>query len=70
MLRYLVAWLLLISAVGALLGAAGVLAFLAQGAIAILMLETINYVEHYGLKLKQLNKDKPKEEPIYESMSR
>jgi len=36
----------------------------------VMLVDSTNYVEHYGLKLKQLNKDKPKEEPVYESVSR
>lgn len=36
----------------------------------VMLTDSTNYVEHYGLKLKQLNKDKPNEEPVYEAMSR
>jgi alkane 1-monooxygenase len=36
----------------------------------VMLVDSTNYVEHYGLKLKQLNKDKPNEEPVYESVSR
>ena len=36
----------------------------------VMLVDSTNYVEHYGLKLKQLNADKPKEEPVYEAVSR
>lgn len=36
----------------------------------VMLVDCTNYVEHYGLQLKQLNKDKPNEEPVYEAMSR
>ncbi len=36
----------------------------------VMLTDSTNYVEHYGLQLKQLNKDKPNEEPVYEAMSR
>jgi len=36
----------------------------------LMFVDSTNYVEHYGLQLKHLNKDKPNEEPIYEKMSR
>jgi alkane 1-monooxygenase len=35
-------------------GAAGVLAFVAQALVAVALLETINYVEHYGLIRREL----------------
>jgi len=41
-------------AVGLALGPKGVLFFLAQSAVAIVLLETINYVEHYGLERRQI----------------
>lgn len=40
---------LVLAGIGAWLGPWGVVVFLAQSAIAVLMLETINYIEHYGL---------------------
>jgi alkane 1-monooxygenase len=36
----------------------------------VMLVDSTNYVEHYGLKLKQLNAEKPKEEPVYEAVSR
>ena len=35
-----------------------------------LLLDSTNYVEHYGLVRKQLNADKPYKEPIYEAAGR
>jgi len=49
MLRYGAAQVALLVGIGAVWGGVGVAAFLAQSAIAVLMLETINYIEHYGL---------------------
>lgn len=46
---YAVAQVLLLAALGAWLGPVGVAAFLGQSAVAVGLLETINYVEHYGL---------------------
>ena len=34
------------------------------------MVDSTNYVEHYGLVRKHLNADKPDEEPIYEAAGR
>lgn len=36
-------------------GAAGVGVFLIQSVIAILLLEVVNYIEHYGLARKELS---------------
>ena len=47
--------LLMMIAAYALAGWIGVLAFLVQGLIAAASLEIINYVEHYGLRRKQLD---------------
>ena len=38
--------------------------------IVLFMVDSTNYVEHYGLVRKHLNADKPNEEPIYESSGR
>ena len=48
-LRYPLAWALVVTAVAVLAGASGVVWFAGQSAVAIFLLETINYVEHYGL---------------------
>ncbi|MGF1509162.1 MAG: alkane 1-monooxygenase [Myxococcota bacterium] len=45
-------------------GAGGVVAFLIQGAVAVVLLEVINYVEHYGLLRRKLSG--PGEPPRYE----
>jgi len=41
-----------VALIGAAVGTEGVLFFLGQSLIAVLLLETINYVEHYGLERK------------------
>jgi alkane 1-monooxygenase len=41
-------------AIGLALGPKAVAFFLAQSAVAIVLLETINYVEHYGLERRQI----------------
>lgn len=46
--------LLIVLAVGWQFGAVGVLVWLGQALLAIVSLEIINYVEHYGLRRKQL----------------
>ena len=43
-------WLMLALAAWAWLGLAGLLCFLAQGLIAAVSLEIVNYIEHYGLE--------------------
>jgi alkane 1-monooxygenase len=48
-LRYPVVTALVVVAIGLTLGPLAVAAFVAQAAIAIALLETINYIEHYGL---------------------
>jgi hypothetical protein len=47
------------------LGWKGVVFQVVYAWMVVMFVDSTNYVEHYGLKLKQLNKDKPKEEPIY-----
>lgn len=49
LVQYAIFQLLLLATLGAALGPLGLLAFLGQSLVAILMLETINYIEHYGL---------------------
>lgn len=44
----------LVAAIAAWAGAAGVAAFAAQGLVAVLLLETVNYLEHYGLQRKEV----------------
>jgi len=50
MWHYLAIQSLLYASVGVLFGGWGVLFFAGQGVLAILLLETINYIEHYGLE--------------------
>lgn len=52
--RYAVTLLALWAGVGATLGLPALLFLLGQGAVAVFLLETINYVEHYGLQRRQL----------------
>ena len=55
-LRYALDLALAYGLVAALFGGAGVLFFLTQSAVAICLLELINYIEHYGLiRQKQAN---------------
>ncbi|HUP58023.1 MAG TPA: alkane 1-monooxygenase [Bdellovibrionota bacterium] len=53
MWHYLLAHAVSIAAVVVFAGPSGLAFFLAQGLVAVLLLETINYVEHYGLERKQ-----------------
>lgn len=53
-LRYPLVILMLVVVVAVSAGLPGVLVFLGQSAVAILLLEVINYVEHYGLERRQL----------------
>jgi alkane 1-monooxygenase len=64
MLRYALLELVIYGAIGALLGRIGVAMFAGQSAVAILILEIINYIEHYGLLR---NKD-PKRPSVYEAV--
>lgn len=53
-LRYSLEWVALTALISTLFGTPGLAFFLAQSLVAVLLLETINYVEHYGLERKQL----------------
>lgn len=52
--RYLAAYAVYFAAAYLLAGFTGVALFVFQAAVAILLLETINYVEHYGLARRRL----------------
>jgi alkane 1-monooxygenase len=52
--RYLLVLALVYASIYATLGGVATLFFLAQGAVAALLLETINYIEHYGLSRKEI----------------
>lgn len=54
-LRYVLTQALIYAVLFAWLGAAGVIAFATQALVAVLLLETINYIEHYGLERKELS---------------
>ncbi len=53
-LRYPLILLCVYAGIGAWAGLVGVLAFAAQSVIAFSLLEIINYIEHYGLRRRQL----------------
>jgi alkane 1-monooxygenase len=53
MLHYAVALLWLFAVAGSF-GACALAAFVGQAAVAVLMLENINYIEHYGLSRRQI----------------
>lgn len=55
MLRYAAEVVLLNLAVYYLFGALGVAALLVQGVVAILTLEVVNYVQHYGLERREIS---------------
>ncbi len=61
---YLALELLLIYVVYFFFGVLGLLYFLIQSAIAILLLEKINYIEHYGLERKLIDSKKQLYEPV------
>lgn len=54
MLRFQVYQLIFIAAIFIAFGPVGGLLFLASALIGILLLETVNYVEHYGLRRKEI----------------
>ncbi len=54
LMRYLLAQLGLLGALGAVLGTAAVTYFVAQSIVAISLLEIVNYIEHYGLLRKKI----------------
>ncbi|MEO6926652.1 MAG: alkane 1-monooxygenase [Rhodanobacter sp.] len=54
MIDWTLLWLGMMAAFGMLLGLHGALFFLAQGIVAATTLEVINYVEHYGLRRRQI----------------
>ncbi len=49
MIRYGLGQAVLVAGIGLGLGPLGLAAFVGQAVVAVLMLETINYIEHYGL---------------------
>ncbi len=49
MIRYAIEVVLLYAAVGLWLGPVGLIALAGQSLVAVLLLETVNYLEHYGL---------------------
>jgi alkane 1-monooxygenase len=57
-IRYPVLLWCFLAAVGYAFGPAGLLVFLAQSAVAVLLLEAINYVEHYGLRRRLVGEER------------
>ena len=53
-IRYLLIELAVLVFTGAVFGAAGLAYFVLQAAVAIWLLEVVNYIEHYGMKRKTL----------------
>jgi alkane 1-monooxygenase len=53
--RYGLQLLIVYLAVGFFFGTRGVLVFAAQSLVAVFLLETINYVQHYGLKRREVS---------------
>lgn len=54
MVRYAVTLAVIVGAVGWLWGVRGVVVLLGQAAVAVFLLESVNYVEHYGLVRRRL----------------
>jgi alkane 1-monooxygenase len=56
--RYALTQAVVLVALAGSLGAPAILAFAGQACVAVAMLETINYVEHYGLVRRELGPDR------------
>lgn len=65
MLRFLMLQLLLISSIGLYFGWIVLGCFILGASIGILMLETVNYIEHYGLRRKKNGKRYERTLPIH-----
>jgi alkane 1-monooxygenase len=65
MLRYALLELVIYGAIALLFGRVGVAIFAGQSAVAIVILEIINYIEHYGL---QRQKD-PRKPSVYNAVA-
>lgn len=59
MWTYAAAWGALVVLCGLTVGVAGIVVFGMQSVVAITMLETINYVEHYGLRRAEIAPGRP-----------
>lgn len=55
MLRYQAYQVLFVAVIGVAFGWTGLLAFLVAALIGALLLETVNYIEHYGLERKEIS---------------
>ncbi len=60
MVRFAAGYALLVTGILVAFGPMGLAAFLGQSVVAVLMLETINYVEHYGLEREEIAPGRPK----------
>ena len=58
MIHYTIAQIVLLGIIGWVLGIWGVLSFILVSVIGILLLETVNYIEHYGLMREKTSEDK------------
>jgi alkane 1-monooxygenase len=65
MLVFQIIQLALISMIGILFGLKVLICFVIGASIGILMLETVNYIEHYGLKRKKIGKRYERTLPIH-----
>lgn len=52
--RYPLVWALVVAAVAAVFGPVGALVFIAQGIVGFVLLEIINFLEHYGLERREI----------------
>ncbi len=55
LLRYLAATTMFLASMGLLWGPIGVLYFVSQSATAIILLEIVNYIEHYGIRRRKIS---------------
>lgn len=65
MLRFQIIQIVFVIAIGLIFGLVVLLYFLAAAAFGILLLETVNYIEHYGLRRKQINTKYERTMPIH-----
>jgi alkane 1-monooxygenase len=65
MLRYQIIQLFLVAIIGILFGVKTLLFFLLGALIGILLLETVNYIEHYGLRRKKNGEKYERTMPIH-----
>lgn len=54
MIRFQIIQILFLVLIGLIFGPLGLAAFVASALIGILLLETVNYIEHYGLRRREI----------------